>query len=1284
MTKRLLLFILVITGFSSICLGQIKSPAAYSIDWITENSKTVTPQFQSFFMDEEINSDELPVKSYSIPLSGRPAEASATLTNTSVSRLKKGFKNKSLDSEFSITTEVKYSKNQAIAVVRIIPIRRGVNGLEKLESFDLDISKRGTRTRKARTRAAGNSVLSEGTWFKLRIEEDGIYRVDRSLLEELGLDISSLNPNQVNIYGNTGDQLPFDNSVPRLDDLEVNSTFFQGDSDDVWENNESLLFYGDGSDSWSYAATNVSLDFVPEKHNYSQFAYYFLRIDDIAPVRIQNAAVPDSPSSYISTSFDDRDFHELESVNLVKSGREWFGENFGLSNQLVLNFSFPNVLPDSAVIEISSAGRSLGGNSTFNYSLNSGESASSIMNAVNEGVVAPVVDIETETFTFFPSSTNVALTINWDQFSSDSEGWLDYVALQCRRELKLAGNFMPFRDQKSIGTGVTDYEVGQVFNPNTTSIWNITDPINPRIVEYTLEDNVAKFAHSASGLEEFVVFTNSTFLSPEVIGEVENQNLHALSGVDYVILTSPVFLDAANSLAEIHREDGLTVEVVTPEQVYNEFSSGNPDVTAIKMLMKMLYDDAAGDEELSPKYLCMFGDGTYRNRDLDPNSTLMISYHSKNSISPIASYVSDDYFGFLDDDESESTSDKMDIGIGRIVARNSTEAQQMVEKIRKYKAQNTSADGGAFCIGDATNSPFGAWRNRVVFVSDDQDGNIIDGDIHMEHSDELIDTIQTHHNEFNVEKIYADAYEQASTPGGERYADANDAIQRSVQDGALVVNYIGHGGEKGWAHERILDIPTIRNWTNSNRMPVFVTATCELTRFDDPDFLSAGELMFLNPDGGAIAMMTTTRIVFAGANQQLANAYYNAAFGENTPSTQTLGDAYMLTKNAVNGTNQKNFSLIGDPALKIAHPRHDVYTTQINGQNLEQFTDTLKALETVTISGYIGDAGGAILSDFNGFVYPTVFDKEQQLFSLANDAADNNSVLPYPFKLTKNVLYNGKATVSNGEFEFTFVIPRDINYVVGEGRVSYYAVDGSLDGHGFSQAFNIGGSSSDVTLNNEGPIIELFLNDETFITGGLTDETPILLAKLRDENGINTVGNGIGHDLKAVIDENTSQAIILNEYYEADEDTFQSGQIRFQLSSLEEGNHTLSLKAWDTHNNSNEESIEFTVASSEELALDHVLNYPNPFTTSTEFMFEHNAACTYLDVQIQVFTVAGNLAKTINQRIASSGYRVNGIMWDGKDDFGDELARGVYVYKVKITTPEGLKTEEFEKLVILK
>jgi hypothetical protein len=871
----------------------------------------------------------------------------------------------------------------------------------------------------------------------------------------------------------------------------------------------------------------------------------------------------------------------------------------------------------------------------------------------------------------------------YDKANPSAEGWLDYLQLNVRRQMIMTGVQMHFRDTLSHGAGtVTRFELSDA--ENVHEIWDVTDITNVRRVPFDLDGDVAEFTLETDEVREFVAFFDSNYKVPRAVGPVANQNLHGLENVDMIILTTPLLKTQAERVKEIHALDGLVSEVVTPMQVYNEFSSGNPDVTGIKMLMKHLFDKAAGDENLQPKFLLIMGDGSYvGNKSVNAiNAFTVITYQSANSVSPTSSFVSDDYFAFLGDLEGESMIDKLDVGVGRIPATSISEADGYIDKIVNYMSSNTSGDGDAYCLGDGNTNPYGSWRNIITFVADDQDGNGGATEyIHMDDSNEHADSIYLKYNDYDVVKIYADAYQQESTPGGERYPTATEAIKQRVENGALIVNYIGHGGEKGWAHERILTIPTIQSWTNKNRLPLFMTATCELARFDNPDFESAGELIVLNPDGGAIAMMTTTRIVFSGANQAIGRAFYLVALEDENITDLALGHIAMETKNNPNvpaTSNKRNFTLLGDPALQLSYPKNEVYTTHVNGIETDVEQDTLSSLEEVTIKGYVGNAAGGILSDFNGFVYPTVYDKKSLINTLNNDGGQE-----FDFEVFRSVIYKGKSSVTNGEFEFTFIVPRDINYSYGTGRISYYAVSGDIDAHGHSEEFVIGGANESAQLNEQGPDVELYLNDTLFVFGGITNEEPILLAKVFDENGINTVGNGIGHDITATLDKVTSNQILLNEYYESGLDTYKSGEVRYQLSDLSEGSHHLKIKVWDVHNNSSEAFTEFVVAPSAELALDHVLNYPNPFTTRTEFFFEHNQACNVLDVQIQVFTVSGKIVKTLYKTVNASGFRSEPVAWDGKDDFGDKIGRGVYVYRVLVSTPEGQNAEHFEKLVIL-
>ena len=569
----------------------------------------------------------------------------------------------------------------------------------------------------------------------------------------------------------------------------------------------------------------------------------------------------------------------------------------------------------------------------------------------------------------------------------------------------------------------------------------------------------------------------------------------------------------------------------------------------------------------------------------------------------------------------------------------------------------------------------GDWRTRSLLIADDEDNGkfVVD-------CESLSDTMFNKYPEMNVIKLYLDAFQQEATSSGQRYPDVENAINQIVNTGVLVANYVGHGGETGLSAERILSIPTIKTWTNIKNLPLFVSATCEFSRFDDPARVSAGEFMYLQPNGGAIALLTTTRLVFIHTNSILVRNLYSEIFLEENNQPLSLGEIIRRSKNSTAGDeNMRNFTLLGDPALKLGKPQPSINTTHINGIAIGSFADTIKALSKVTVEGVVTDKNGNILTNFNGFANPTVYDKIVERQTLGQDS--ESPIIRFDDRYSQ--LYKGKSTVKNGKFKFSFIVPKDIDYAFGNGKFSYYAENGTSQKLGFDTSVVIGGIDPNGINDNIGPDIQLYFNDESFVDGGVTDENPIFIAKVSDENGINTTGNGIGHDISLILDGETSQPIILNNYYEADLDTYQTGKAEYQILALETGKHTATFKVWDVNNNSSEKTINFEVKPKEEMVIQQLLNYPNPFTTKTSFFFEHNQICSQLETKVEIFTVSGKLVKTIFENVNTNGFRSDGIEWDGRDDFGDKIGRGVYIYRLSISSEDGTKAEKLEKLVIL-
>lgn len=1192
---------------------------------------------------------------------------------------------------FNSQTRVRASETAQNTMIQVVaPAYQWLdNRWQKITSYSMEVDIEPGAVASPRTLSfASESVLAQGEWYKIAIAKDGIYKVDRSLLNQLG--VANANPQRINIYGNGGKLLPESNAVPRPDDLRQCAVLFNGNSDTLMDNDEYFLFCAKGPDSWNQANdANVNrMVWEHTKHYYSDSAYYFIRVDDLTPYRIQDAPIINNSSDHTVTTFQDFQYHELDLYNLVASGREFYGDEFGINVNNNFNFNFPNVVTSlPATVQARVAIRSVTIGSSFTFGVGAATVTTTQASHGDAPTAAKAVP-RTASLNFNPSSSSINVAVTLNKGYADAAGWLDYVRVNATRNLSMSGAQMTLRDTTFVGGS----QIGLYQLSNAAAVahvWDISDAANPQRVTFTAAGNTIEWKGQKDFVHEYIAFNNGGFLAPTAVGPVENQNLHALYDIDLLIISAPNHLDAATQLAEIHAEEGMIVSLVTQQQIFNEFSSGNPDVTAVRMVLKMLYDRANGDAALRPKNVLLFGDGDYsRNKGWDAFlGNNVIVFESDKSEAPLSSYVSDDYYVFLSDDDDASPDNFSDCGIGRIPAESRSAGQDYVNKVKAYLSEQANSSSDASCIGDAQQSSYGPWRNKLIFVADDQDGSGGPGEFyHTTQSDSLTRTVAFNYPAYDLIKIYMDAYQQESTPGGERYEEGEDEIRNRIESGALIVTYLGHGGERGWAHERILNIETIANFTNKYRLPLFLTATCELAKFDDNSQATAGEVLVMNPNGGAIAAMTTTRIVFVTANYQLDTAFFECALHDEDPEL-TLGKINMLTKNGVPASNDSkpNFSLLGDPALRLRYPKENVVINTINGADAIAYNDTIKSLEEVTITGMITNANGEKLTNFNGFVYPNVFDKITRVTTLNNDSDPiEGGGLAIQYNSWNKIIFRGKASVQNGDFTFKYVVPYDINYTVGPGRMSFYAVSNGMDAHGASQNFKIGSMLASAQLNTVGPEIELFMNDTTFVSGGVTNNEPILLALLDDENGINTVGNGIGHDLTAIIDEDSSNPIVLNDFYTSDTDTYKSGEVRYQLTDLKEGEHTLTLKAWDVHNNSNKHTLGFVVSESSEIALAHVLNYPNPFTTRTSFMFEHNQACEMLDVRIQVFTVSGKLVKSIVQQVQQEGFRSAPIEWDGLDDYGDKIGRGVYVYKVEIRNALGQKAEQFEKLVVLR
>ncbi|GCD77639.1 peptidase C25 [Thermaurantimonas aggregans] len=1173
-----------------------------------------------------------------------------------------------LNVERSRTTSILIQKNGTSELVVTIPLFKLSNGkvfLLKSGHIELTTTSMAASAQRKRTaQFANTSVLSSGRWLKVSVDKDGIYKITPQFLSSNGV-TGEIRINEIAVYGNAEGLLPETAGARKTDDLLENAVLaVDANNDGIFNGNDYILFYAKAAHRWDYNASTGTFQHV--YHWYADRGVYFIRIDKPNALRITTQPEATGTQTHLCTSFDDYAFIEENKYNLLRTGRQWFGDVFDFRLSYLYSFNFPNPVPSEPyTLTVRAIARStIPG--TF-MEARSGTTPVVQLNfpAVAQGDFSDRYTVVTQSGNLNPG--NGAISVNLVFNNSANPGataWLDWIRITGRRQLIMSGNQLLFRDLRTVGSGyVTRFQI-QNATPGLM-VWDVTHPTNYHALTGSITGNVWQSLQHTDTLREFVAFSGSNFPLPTFISQVPNQNLHAEQTADYIIITHPSFLPASNKLAEYRaQKNGYRTLVVTTEQIYNEYSSGIQDIAAIRDFLRHQYLKAPAGQGL--KYVALMGTASYDYRDvLTGNTNFVPTYQSIPSFNLYTSFVTDDFFAQLDAGEGGNLmAGDLDIAIGRFTVRTPAEAMAVVNKVIHYETAQSAK---------------GSWRSNLLWVTDDVDAAWERS--FMEASEQISGDVKARYPFFNHQKVYADAYVQVSTSGTQLYPEAREDIFRSVQRGNLITNYIGHGGEVGWGYEQYLRIEDIEAWNNLDNMPLFVTITCEFTRFDEVWRVSAGEKVLTNPKGAGIALISTTRAVGAFTGMQLNELIFDTIFTKDASGYLPLGIVTKYAKNGTGSSDRLRFSYIGDPALRLPIPINNSTITQINSISTSQFSDTLRALDRVKIQAKVTGPDNQVISDFTGESEIRVFDKPVKRVTLLNDGAG----LPFEFETQTALIYSGRASVTNGLYTAEFIIPKDINLSFGKGRFSLYAFNQEVEAIGYNDQVTVGGLNENAPEDRVGPQISIFLNDENFVMGGITGPNPLLIVKLADSSGINALGNSIGRDIVAILNGREDQPIVLNEYYKADLNTFKSGVVRYPLFNLKEGNYTLAVRAWDTYNNPNTAYSEFIVTSSSEFVIRHLLNYPNPFTTSTKFQFEHNRPNHPLEVTIQIFTVSGRLVKTIHQFVQSPGSRVTDIHWDGLDDFGNKIGKGVYIYRLKVRSAlDDSKAEQYEKLVLLR
>lgn len=1158
-----------------------------------------------------------------------------------------------LEDNFKVIYHVNAARRRYTFDVIILPLKNASGIISRLEEFNLVIDKTpkvSLRSTVSGDRFPDNSVLAKGDWTKVSVNKTGIYKLTYSQLNSMGV-----NPDKVSLF--TG----------KPGKLETMITDYTGDLQEipVYDGGSYILFYGQSQDMWKYNSTTKQFTHV--KHTFWNKNNYFITSDVGEMKRINTATAITGTPTATYTTFNDYDALEPEIESIEHSGDDWYSAAIYVGQSYIHNFSFDDVVSETATVAMKIASRTVGSN-VYNITKAyvDGDLKENIsIPSTSDGSTSMAAYEQVRSYSFIPTGNTIPVEISYTSSQSSAKAWFDYFVINIKRKLNISGNSLLFR------TIPTDDEVVSyaLTNAKSTSvIWDVTDIHNVQTLPSTLSNSTLTFQSAGNELKQYVAMNKtSSYPSPTIEGEVDNQNLHGIDVPDMVIITDSKFSSAVEELATIRRNEGLDVYITTQDKIFNEFSGGKADVTAIRWFMKMLYDKSTNDKF---KYLLLFGDGDVNNRMYEDGSSVIMSYQSNESLNRSSTYVSDDYFGLLDDTDGNGSNidlyNKVDIGIGRIPVTTLTEAKAVVNKIETYMNHSKPS----------------SWKNAVCLVADDQDHNT-----HISTANKLAEQIRRDHPALAVKKVFLDAFEQKTLANGYRYPDAKALVDQYINEGVLVWGYTGHGSPTQLSEENIMHLNHVNSYENMANLPVWMTATCDFCPYDHNKEVSSGERVLLNPDGGGVALFTTTRLVYTNSNEIISLSFYNYIFNSDADKKSLrLGDVVRLAKSTVStGVNKRKFVLIGDPSLQLnkADDRWEVQTDSINGVYVDVFdhhyTDTLQSLSTSSISGFIAKSDGSIDTDFNGIVYPTIYDKITTFNTLLNDADSD----PMSFDMWNSVLYRGKADVIDGRFTFSFLLPKDLDYRVGNGRIEYYAISDDIEANGYYEDFLIGGFNDDFEEDIVGPQVDLFINSSSFQSGDVVNPNPLMIANVSDKSGINTSGTSIGHDITVKLNNDPNTIEIINSSFVSDAGDFTKGTVSYSLKDLPEGDHTLMFKIWDMQNNSTTQELKFTVKNNVVPEISSVYCYPNPVQLSqnetVRFVAEHDRPDSRLGVTLNVFNASGAL---VHYSTEYSYTPSNTIYFDWTPS-SSTLRGGLYYYRIVITDNDKVSSGKSEKLVLI-
>lgn len=1194
-----------------------------------------------------------------------------------------------------------------ITNVVISTFKKDSKNIYRLVSYDLvkKASLNSFASRKTSLSATTDNPLKTGNFYKIKVDKSGIFKITTKFLRDNGINPSSINPKNFRIYGNGGLMLPEYNQDFKFSALQENAIQVIGEEDGTWDEGDYALFYAQGPHGYNlYNKYNgngnkridTRLTHISENitNIYEDYSYYFINFDKGAGKRVTSSDI--SMPTKVYTRYDDYQFINEEKNNFLNIGRLWVGDAFNNNKSITFNTK-TNILPTDT-LKIKS--------SVYVQNANSDKITFSVNGLYNTDYTSTntadikIKEIPWEVYPYNLSGNSIKIDYTVASSNPLIAYYLDYVEVQYKQDLRYNDEQMNFRafDIEEGSGNAYGFTIENA--TGLEQIWDVSDITNAKKIINKSTGSQFSFGYVANSTtfnNEFVAFKQTASYEPKYVEKIENQDLSSLQNVDYLIITTNDFIPQAERIANFYRTaKNYKVEIVDVRKIYNEFSSGSQDITGIRDFISKLNQPSG-----TLKYVLLLGDTTFdfRNKTTN-NKNILPSYQSEFSENFEASFVSDDYFVMTAPQaDNHIYSIFPDLPIGRLPAQNTSEAKILVDKILSYYNANPGQS-----------SPFGDWRMKMNFVVDDDQDSRVDtstnpyfkGTFHDVMNLVLANNFETNTDkpEYNIKKLYLDAFTPQSTAGGQRYPQVNQAITNAMSN-SLYLYYFGHGGINGWAQERVLTTQEINSFNNYNnvysRFPFLSTITCEFTLWDDHNSSSAGEQMLKLSKGGVNSMITSSRAIATVYGRLFTENFIRNLFKLYNNDFSPIGNAFLNAKREYGtDSNHLKVNLLGDPALKLSKPQNLISIDNISSPVPNQ----LRALDFVKITGHINNNSGNLDNTFNGKIVINIFDKKLNKKTLNNDG-NLTPILNYIEEGSPIVKASG--TVTNGTFSVEFYMPKDINYTIGDGRILAYADNNVFDVYS-NKIQKIGDINPTGINDNNAPKVQLYMNNTNFVDGGITNVNPSLLACVTDDTGINSTGSGIGHDITVVLDGETVNTTLLNDFYTPGSGNgcinasfldYQKGSVMYPFQNLKPGPHQLTFKVWDINNNSTTQTLNFIVKdpNEENLVINKLLNWPNPFTNKTYIQFEHNCD-DILDVNVQIFTITGKLVRTISSVVSSNpfmeGYRTNrtAIEWDGNDDYGSPVGKGTYIYKVLVKSQNQDKCKgtatSVEKLVILK